>query len=176
MRWGTPHTVLLSSMHAPTDMWMYQYKSRPTQPRYNQYMTESHIWSSWVERPERAGRAGWATGLYSSIAVPVLRKRTGMQGKRSSSQLPGRTTALHRSSTTAASSPTQEQIPVCRSCNQGSPSSSHGGTRYQYPTVGWEVVEVGLVEPGSIAQRPSYFETDTSFVVVSQPPYRASTI
>jgi hypothetical protein len=49
-----------------------------------QYMTESHIRSSWVERPERADRAGWATGLYSSVAVPVQRKRTSMQGTRSS--------------------------------------------------------------------------------------------
>jgi hypothetical protein len=47
---------------------------------------------------------------------------------------------------------------VCRSCNRGGKSSGHGGTRYRYPAVGWEVAKVGLVESGSIARRPSYLD------------------
>jgi hypothetical protein len=47
---------------------------------------------------------------------------------------------------------------VYRSCNRGGTSSGHGGTRYRYPAVGWEVAKVGLVESGSIARRPSYLD------------------
>ena len=47
---------------------------------------------------------------------------------------------------------------MCRSRNRGGPSGGHGGTRYRYLAVGWEVAKASLVESGGIARRLSYLD------------------